>query len=387
MLKVLGTLGIWVPLAGCADEPEPSNVEEKGGSPFGGTVAVIGAGAAGMSAGLVLAQNGIEFSILEAAPTYGGRIKRADGFVDFPIPLGGEWLHENREELTRMVNDDAVVVDTEVVGYDESTTTGYFDAGTLELGLWGEDPDLKLVGVTWLDFFDKFIIPTVEQQMIFNTQIIEVDYSGEDVVLTSADGQQFVADRVVVTAPLRALQDEQIRFVPELPVRKRIALRDAEVWNGFKAFFEFTEAFYPTFVEFADSDNRAGQRLYYDAAYGQDTNANVLGLFSVGKPSAPYSERSGDELRDHILAELDQVFDGAASRTYVQHLAQDWSKEPYIEQAYISDFVAPWIPRDLWTPVENRVFFAGEAYTNHDDWGAVDDAARSAREAVMALLG
>lgn len=46
-------------------------------------VLIIGAGPAGMTAGYLLAQQGIDFQIIEAAPTYGGRTKTNTNFIAF----------------------------------------------------------------------------------------------------------------------------------------------------------------------------------------------------------------------------------------------------------------------------------------------------------------
>ena len=88
-----------------------------------------------------------------------------------------------------------------------------------------------------------------------------------------------------------------------------------------------------------------------------------------------------------MLAELDEIFDGAATRTYVQHIAQDWSREPFIRQAYLADDANWRHPPVLREPLAGRVYFAGDAYTDGEDWGSVHLAAQSAREAVDALLG
>ena len=45
-------------------------------------VIIIGAGAAGLSAGYLLAQLGIDFKILEASSVYGGRLKTSTDFAD-----------------------------------------------------------------------------------------------------------------------------------------------------------------------------------------------------------------------------------------------------------------------------------------------------------------
>jgi monoamine oxidase len=111
-----------------------------------------------------------------------------------------------------------------------------------------------------------------------------------------------------------------------------------------------------------------------------------LGLFAVGAPAEQYLALEGDEQRDHILAELDEIFGGAASRHYVRHVVQNWSDEPFIHQAYVAD-EADWrLVRTLGEPAGDRILFAGDAYTDGEDWSAVHVAADSARVAVERLL-
>ncbi len=396
-LSLCAALGIAGPLSACGGsetgddaatdtDATPDTSTDGAADEPAGRVLIVGAGAAGMSVGHLLAQRGVEFEIIEAASTYGGRIKRSDDFVDFPIPLGGEWLHEAESELATIVNDPSVEVTTEMRAYEQTEPAGYYD-GQLLMGELGDELDLKFVGGTWLDFFDEYIVPSVADHMTFDTEIVSVAHGGDMVELTAADGATFTGDHVVVTVPLTALKNRRISFDPPLPEAKLEAIDSATVWGGIKVFVEFAEAFYPTALSFPDSATADGQRLYYDAAYGQDTSANVLGLFAVGAQAERYQAADGDELRDLILAELDEIFGGAASDHYLQHIAQNWSEEPFIEQAYLADEADWTIPPVLWEPVGERLYFAGDAYTTHDDWSAVDDAARSARDTVERMLG
>jgi monoamine oxidase len=78
-----------------------------------------------------------------------------------------------------------------------------------------------------------------------------------------------------------------------------------------------------------------------------------------------------DTVRDRVLAELDEIFDDAASRRYRRHIVQDWSAEPFVRQAYVAD-EADWrTVRTLGEPADDRVLFAGDAYTNGEDWSSV----------------
>ena len=152
-------------------------------------------------------------------------------------------------------------------------------------------------------------------------------------------------------------------------------------------FVKFPERFSPTFRGFEDSDTRPGQRTYSDAAAHHDTDTHVLGLFAVGNAAEPYQALSGDALRDHVLAELDEVFDGVASPRYVKHLVQNWNDEPFARAAYLADDESSATSTRLSRPIGGTVYFAGDAYTAFDDWSAVHTAARSAADAVDDLLG
>lgn len=351
------------------------------------SVIVVGAGAAGMSAAHLLTQRGVDVRVLEARPAHGGRIERRSDWVDFPIPLGAEWLHGRPSALRRIVADPRVDIATEVVRYDPDDLSGWFQDGELTLEpIGGEYTDRKFVGSSWLDFFDTYVLPGIADRISVDTPVTRIRHGGRRVAVTDARGRVHRADAVIVTVPITILRDGDIDFVPPLPARKRAALDAADVWGGIKVFVEFSERFYPAFVEFPDSDTRAGQRLYYDASYAQRSDANVLGLFAVGAQARPYQARRGARLRRHILGELDEVFDGAASRTYIRHLARNWDDEPFIRQAYLSDH-ADWRGvRVLGRPVGDRLYFAGDAYTRGGNWSEVHVAARSARRAVQMLL-
>ena len=59
-------------------------------------VAVIGAGAAGLAAGLRLAAAGAAFEVIEAADHAGGRAETDTATLGVPVDLGCHWLHDAR---------------------------------------------------------------------------------------------------------------------------------------------------------------------------------------------------------------------------------------------------------------------------------------------------
>ena len=172
-----------------------------------------------------------------------------------------------------------------------------------------------------------------------------------------------------------------------LPNAKVNAIENVTVWDGCKAFIAFSESFYPAFVGFDIVPETAGQKLYYDAAYGQNTNEHILGLFAVGSAAQPYLELTGDDLINYMLNELDDIFDGQASANDIKHTFQNWNEEPFINGAYVNDHEDWNRIRRLGESVANKLFFAGEAYTSGSDWGSVHAAVRSAKDAVEELVG
>ena len=70
---------------------------------YDGKVMIIGAGAAGLYAGYILKSKGIDFQILEANSTYGGRMGKLIGFANFPIDRGAQWLHGKNNILGDLI--------------------------------------------------------------------------------------------------------------------------------------------------------------------------------------------------------------------------------------------------------------------------------------------
>ncbi|MEM8928312.1 MAG: FAD-dependent oxidoreductase [Bacteroidota bacterium] len=389
-IKMCGLFGISLPFQTVLKSCENSSDAPIVLGDFDGSVLIIGAGAAGMATGYHLQQLGIDYQILEANTSHGGRFRTNTSFTNFPISLGAEWLHVSESVFTDLINDESVQFSKITKRYSPTDTVGLFQNGELMMGELGNNPNnlinQKFIDSSWFNFFEEYIVPSIRNQMRFNTQITSIDYSGDKVIATDRKGSEYTADKLVLTIPLKLLQLGQVSFTPELPGNKQDALHRANIWSGIKVFFKFSEAFYPTFLYFDDSQTNEGQRLYYDAAYGQNSTDNILGLFSVGKQAEVYQNYSGDALRDYLLNELDEIFDGKASETFQGFLVQNWNEQPFARAAYLEDDASSSISRAMSESVEGKLYFAGCSYTKFDDWSSVHTAARSARDAVRELV-
>ncbi|MFK7952855.1 MAG: flavin monoamine oxidase family protein [Ekhidna sp.] len=359
-IKLCGVLGIGLPLQNSLIACGEDDISQ---STFQGKVTIIGAGAGGLSAGYLLHQQGIDFEILEASDNYGGRMKINNDFADFPIPLGAEWLETSTDIFQQIVNDSSIQPNIETVA---------------------DKPDRKFVNYSWFNFFEEYILPSIESKIIYNMIVDSINYSSDQVIITSGN-TQFTSDKVIVSVPLKILQEGEINFEPDLPQEKQNAIQQTPIWEGFKAFIEFSEKFYEDEYVFQVNPSSDGEKIYYNAVIGQNTSRNILGLFTVGKPAQDFTSLPEDQIKDFILNELDEIYGKKATPNYVKHLSQNWNKEPFIKSGYVSDHADWRVMKILGNSIANKIYFAGGAYSDGEDWVSVHTAAQSAKRAVESL--
>ena len=352
---------------------------------FSGKVAIIGAGAAGLSAGYLLEQQGIDYIIVEASSQYGGRMKINNQFTDFPISLGAEWISSATLQFGQLIKDQKVLEKIQISAYTQNDEYAIWHNSKLIRGTLDTFNDKKFVNTSWLGFFEDFVLPSIQEKIIYNEPIHSIDYSRNTIVLNS-EKEEYHADRVIITVPISLLKNKDIQFLPPLPKKREYAIESITYWDGFKAFFEFKKKFYPSFVDYIIQPETAGQVSLYDAAWGQKSNKNILGLFSVGEPARRYGDMPKETFKTAFLKELDEIFDGKASQNYLNHLTQDWSKERFAKGAYVSDFSDPKTIAQLQESIAEKLFFAGDSYTEGYDWGNVHNAIHSAKQCVNQII-
>ncbi|MEM8908686.1 MAG: NAD(P)/FAD-dependent oxidoreductase [Bacteroidota bacterium] len=355
---------------------------------FNGKVLVIGAGAAGITAGHILNKQGIDFQILEAAPTHGGRVKKSSNFVDFPIDLGGEWIHTDPSILAVLNNDRQSEIAIDIINYNPQTISVWRNGKLRKRNIASNFyQEYKFKNSTWFDFFDELMIPNIRDKIIYNCPVTAIDYSGQKVMVKTTGNELYEADKILLTVPLKILQNHSIQFFPAFPPEKAAALNEVEMPDGLKVFIEFSEKFYPDILMFDDLLQAVNNsnHTYYDAAFGKASNRQVLGLFTVGEPATRYTSQGSDEaIFNYVINELDEIFDGKASRFYVKHLVQNWSREPFIQGSYshYDNYDAMDV---LSHPIDQKIFFAGEAYATESP-ATVHGAAESAYAALKRIL-
>ncbi|MBF6655082.1 flavin monoamine oxidase family protein [Flavobacterium columnare] len=419
----------------CVSETQENN-------PKNVKVLIIGAGAAGLFAGYTLKKKGVSFEILEASSKYGGRLGKQSGFADFDIDQGAEWLHLEdsiigkiiKETQTKITLDDTELKywynneitstlplqtdifrsETEVFqdvsywehahqkGLDNSYNNiieayaGDQGASATNISVKWDNEEAKKSNSqeknykfekTYFDVFENNIIPFVKQDIKLNTIVKKIDYSGNSIEVTDLNGTVFIADKVIVTVPITILKSNDIIFKPSLPNEKTMAFQKIGMEAGMKVFLKFSEKFYPSNFVYGGSVCAA----YGDVTLGKQTKDNILLAFVMGKQAQTLSDLNSHEaITSALLTELDYMFNGRASASFVKSTVQDFTKHPFIKGAYSYSSVGMGNAREILAQsVGDKIFFAGEATNLQGDHQTVHGAVATGveqAEKIVSLL-
>lgn len=340
---------------------------------FDGKVLIIGAGAAGLMAGHLLHQHGIDFTILEARSRFGGRVIRDQALADFPIDLGAEWVHDSPDIFSKMIHNPNTQGTIDLVPYNPTHMQFWLNGQLSTLNVAGSVyGEYKFKRSTWYGFFEEYIVPDIESKIIYNTPIANIDYSNGTVQVSDTNQVNlFNADKVLVTVPINVLKSGMIQFTPALPQVKLNALDDGNMPDGIKVFMEFSENFYPDILAYNSmtGNDGNGEIIYYNAAFKKESNKNILALFTVGSNATQYTSLGSDqEIIDYILSQLDEIFDGKPTQTLMNSVVQNWSAEQYTQGSYNYFGNDNTSMAAMNEPIDAKVYFSGEAL--HEDSSA-----------------
>ena len=357
-------------------------------STFDGKVLIVGAGAAGLAAAKKLEEAEIAYQILEATDHYGGRIQKDEDFADFPIDLGAEWIHTDKSILNELIGSSEPEPDVKTFLYQptdvyEFDGTNYEQIPVFLMEIFYADyfKEYKFKNTTWYDYISENFAQPVEQNIVYNAKVSTIDYSGEQVIVTTEDGTEYTADKVISTVSVGVLKSNFINFIPALPATQIAAINSIEFLPGLKLFMKFSEKFYPDVIS---CETATGEKTYYDAAYQKEANDHVLGLLSTGASTEEYYQLANSQaIVDAVLAELDGIYNGAASQAYTgEYILKDWGQPVNVLGSWTSPSEA--CPEDLKISPEDKVYFAGATFG--DIFDADDNITSNVRGSVQAAI-
>jgi len=383
-------------------------------------VIIIGAGAAGLAAARRLQDKSATFRLLEAKGHIGGRAVTDTTTLGAPIDLGCHWLHSPAlNPLTPLADrygfhvkqsaEDFHVAQggrllagaelAECLAYIEhcfdkiaALGDGDHDCVVSELfpfqGKWhdlfesafaakqgmftAESSALDFARYVWegddlpvLDGLGALIARHAQGLPVgLNTPATRIDWGGVSGVSVETPRGTLEARTAILTISTGVLAGEAIRFIPSLPDWKRQAIDDLPMGSCNKVALGFTRN---VFGDLSDvmlmPDLGPGQSV--ELVMREGGRDIVTALFN-GPAAKELAALGAQANADYALSVLAGIFGNDVKQHVTARLVfADWDHDPYVRGCYAAALPGRFFARaELARPVEDRLFFAGEA--THD---------------------
>ncbi len=203
------------------------------------------------------------------------------------------------------------------------------------------------------------------QDIRLNTAVNRIEWQDNSVTVHTRTGEQFEADRVIITLPLAVLQDKDVSFEPSLPVDKLTAINGLGCGKVTKIIFKFKQKFWPD--DMPGVWTTMNTQVWYRPGQGRENEAAILTGYVGGDASDHFATLGEAATIEESLRQLEQMFSVNNLREQlVSSKVVVWAQEEFSKMAYSYVPVGAAGLRDkLATPLGNALFFAGEA-TNRE---------------------
>ena len=189
-----------------------------------------------------------------------------------------------------------------------------------------------------------------------------------------------------MTLPIGILQTERPHFSPALPAWKRQSIDALQMGHVVVAHFLFDDFFWRE-KEIRGFRARGGRISIYDP-HPNDAGMPVLAGWIDGSAAKELSELGIDAGKARALDWIDTAFDDVDVKKHLQWSnLRDWIGDPYSWGCY--SFTRPGGLNQravLATPIEESLYFAGEATAEAPHYQTVHGAYRSGKRAAREIL-
>lgn len=236
---------------------------------------------------------------------------------------------------------------------------------------------------TYFDLIDNQIASQVKNKILLNTVVTKIDYSQSMIQLTDNNKNTYIADKVIITVPISILKSADIQFIPTLPIEKVSAFSKIGMDAGMKVFLKFSHKFY--------DQNVIGGSIcaaYADDSIGKAQNDNVLLAFIMGEQAEYLTSLENDTaITNVLLQELDTMYNGQATKSFIASHVQNWTINPFIKGAYSYSTIGMGDARKVATkPLDKKLYFAGEAMNTNGHHQTVHGAIETGYREVINIL-
>lgn len=226
-----------------------------------------------------------------------------------------------------------------------------------------------------------------------NEKVTAIDYSNASVSVTTDKGN-YTADKVLVTVPLGVLKKNTIAFTPALPSTHTDAINQIGMGLLNKLYLEFDSSFWKSswggnnydWIESIPDAGATEQRWTEWVSFDNAANKPILLGFSAATAAESLETLTNDDIKADAMARLRSIFGNAIPDPKPTILRTKWASDTYTYGSYSFNKVGmkKTVRQDLATPINNRLYFAGEA-THQDYFGTVHGAYLSGQAAATLI--
>lgn len=227
-------------------------------------------------------------------------------------------------------------------------------------------------------------------KICLNSPVREIRWHrGEVVAVTQED--EFPATRAIVTLPLGVFMAKSVRFIPELPAEKAQAMSGLETGPVIRVVLCFAERFWEKLPEmrnlsflFTDDPQFPTWWTSHPLPYP------ILTGWAAARYARALAGLSRDQLVRAAVESLRRILhlNQAELNAQLRHgFVHDWQADPYACGAYsyvVKDGLGA--PLALAEPLEDTLFFAGEATNKEGHNGTVHGAIGSGKRAAEEVI-
>ena len=238
-------------------------------------------------------------------------------------------------------------------------------------------------GYTAMIRFLETVCLRQQSRIITRAVVRHIEWSAGTVKVTTTAGTTYTGNRVIITVPLGILQQGSISFSPALP--DHMAAAHHIGWGTvIKTVLQFKEPFWEKHA--AQAGFIFGEAVIPTWWTQLPDKAPVLTGWLGGPPAVPHLHKTNEELLELALQSLaiicTESTDFLKAQLIDSHIS-NWATDPHITGAYSYSTPATAAAQVLLnTPVEETIYFAGEALYQGASPGTVEAALNSGKTVV-----
>ncbi|KAI8062333.1 uncharacterized protein B0P05DRAFT_556564, partial [Gilbertella persicaria] len=214
----------------------------------------------------------------------------------------------------------------------------------------------------------KKVFSTHDKRLLLNTTVTKIAYSDSGVTISTKQGDTIHADYAITTFSIGVLQHRDIEWSPRLPEWKLEGLYGFHMATYTKIFLNFPYQFWDDqqFTVWADPDQRgyyaAWQNLNTPGFLPDNSTSHIFFVTVTQDMSYRVEDMTDEEVKKEIMVVLRRMY-GDDIPEPTDFMFPRWHTNPLFRGSYSNWPIGEMDEHhaNMKAPIQNRVFFAGEA--------------------------